>query len=1056
MTTETIDIQLREDGSRIVRRNFGDLATTAERTASSVDLLTRSMRVLSSIFLTNEIFKMADAYTTLQNKLAAAGVATNVMTKLTKELFAVADETRASAEATGTIYSRLALSTKEMGVSYQDLLDITKSLNQALILSGATGHEAAAGLLQLSQAIAANRLGGDELRSILEQLPVVADVIARQMGVTRGELRKLGSDGKITADVILKAFQNARVELNDRFARTVPTVSQAFTVLNNAVLRFVGEMNKAVGASATVAKILITIADNIDVIGKAFLTLSGVVVAFAGAAVIGKIVSALSALATAAMAHPLVALIAALVAATAGVALFGDEILIGVDKATSLKDVFRSIGEQVGPVFNELRNLATTTFAAIGAEIGTFDFTIADVMRGTAAAIGTTIGTIEGSIQVISKVTADVAKVIVQIWDGVTTGVLAMWGQVQKGVGEFVTNTWAGLSSWATKVGTVLGDWLPSGIKTMFEAVYKWTVDLFQKLFTWIVKVVNGVREFFGAAAKDIGGSIADEWKAGESGRVQILSQVKGYGEDLGIEFNKGFINNNTGVTEWVDKTIADATAIGMRRLHEKFRDEERRYGSDNLTGRGKNTQKTPAGKDGSKAANALANQILELERRINPAREAMAEYEKNVKLIDKALKGGVITQAKYNQLMGAAKEHYRENVDEAFKAQREFQAMISTMQEAMQAGVGFGQADAVRQVSTKYPDMFFGTDQEIRNKVSTYQQTMAQIQMLQNAQLINETTANQMRIQQAGLLKQAITDAALQAAQFRLNSGAGDWADVWLTALGRVQEGFTTFTAGASAVTGDFLTSFTDGFANSIGQAIVYSEDLGASLYKVAQGALSSLISGFVKLGIQWLINEAIGQSIAATSSAASVALGVATGTALASAYAPAAAMASLASFGANAAPAMAGITATNALAQALALTGFSKGGYTGNMGRGDVAGLVHGKEFVMNAQATRRIGVPNLNAMQSGRMAPSQVASNSEGPKSSGPIKIFYYDQGTKKDVSFEQLSENEIRIIARDEAKGVVKSEAPSVIAGDLRNPNSSTSKAISRNTLAGRRR
>src|SRR5262245_1328594 len=102
MATETIDIQVRDSGSRIVRRNFADLAAAADRAHSSVSLLKQALFGFSIGALVREFVTLADAFTTMQNKIKAAGVETQLLTAVTSELFRVANETRASVEATAS------------------------------------------------------------------------------------------------------------------------------------------------------------------------------------------------------------------------------------------------------------------------------------------------------------------------------------------------------------------------------------------------------------------------------------------------------------------------------------------------------------------------------------------------------------------------------------------------------------------------------------------------------------------------------------------------------------------------------------------------------------------------------------------------------------------------------------------------------------------------------------------------------------------------------------------------------------------------------------------
>jgi tape measure domain-containing protein len=283
MATERIDIVIREDGSRVVRRNIESIAPAAERSASAVDFLKRSLVALGGVTLLVQTVKLIDTFTHLQNRLSATGIEGNNLTAVYRALLDVSNETRSSVEGSVELYSRLALSSKELGTSQQDLVGFTKSLNQAIILSGSSAQEAHAGLIQLSQGLASNRLSGDELRSVLEQLPAVADVIARGMGVTRGELRKLGEQGKITGKVVLDAFKLARVELEERFKNTIPTIGQSFQVLKNNVIDFLGRLDQATGFSKIFSQAILLIANNLDRLASAVVTLTKVLITAAAA-----------------------------------------------------------------------------------------------------------------------------------------------------------------------------------------------------------------------------------------------------------------------------------------------------------------------------------------------------------------------------------------------------------------------------------------------------------------------------------------------------------------------------------------------------------------------------------------------------------------------------------------------------------------------------------------------------------------------------------------------------------------------------------------------------
>ena len=228
MTDFRINVVVRSKGVNVVGKELDDLDKKSDRLGNTIR---NAFAFIGGALLIRELIELSDTYTNLQNRLRLVTDGTEELEAVTAELLATSNDTRVSFASTAELYARTAIATKELGRTQEETLQFTKSLNQAVILSGASAQEAQAGLIQLSQGLSSGALRGDELRSVLEQLPLVADVIARQMGVTRGELRELGKEGEITAEVILDAFKAARGELEDKFAKTVPTIGQAFTVL---------------------------------------------------------------------------------------------------------------------------------------------------------------------------------------------------------------------------------------------------------------------------------------------------------------------------------------------------------------------------------------------------------------------------------------------------------------------------------------------------------------------------------------------------------------------------------------------------------------------------------------------------------------------------------------------------------------------------------------------------------------------------------------------------------------------------------------------------------
>ena len=160
---------------------------------------------------------------------------------------------------------------------------------------------------------------------------------------------------------------------------------------------------------------------------------------------------------------------------------------------------------------------------------------------------------------------------------------------------------------------------------------------------------------------------------------------------------------------------------------------------------------------------------------------------------------------------------------------------------------------------------------------------------------------------------------------------------------------------------------------------------------------------------------------------------------------------------------PVMAAVVIAQGMAQVAAIKsqGFADGGYTGSGGKYDPAGIVHKGEIVWSQEDIAKAGgVSAVENMRKGIIGgyssgiPSSASSTSKMQSSGVSVSIENY--GTSKDFEVQQLSETEIRIIARDEAKDVVRKDAPNVVANQIRNPNSNVSKSLSQNTKTQRRR
>ena len=134
--------------------------------------------------------------------------------------------------------ARLLARLKPMGMSLETIEQTFVGFNTAARLAGATASESAGAFLQLTQALGSGVLRGQELNSILEQAPLIAQAIAEELGVTVGALKKLGEEGKILSPVVISALSRVGREGADQLSEALKGPGQQFRNLRNAAISF--------------------------------------------------------------------------------------------------------------------------------------------------------------------------------------------------------------------------------------------------------------------------------------------------------------------------------------------------------------------------------------------------------------------------------------------------------------------------------------------------------------------------------------------------------------------------------------------------------------------------------------------------------------------------------------------------------------------------------------------------------------------------------------------------------------------------------------------------
>ena len=189
---------------------------------------------------------IADSYTNTNARLGMITSSPAEQAALQNDIFASANRSRGSYTETANAVAKMRMLAGDSFGSNQEAIGFTELFNKSLKVSGAGQAEQSAAFLQLTQAMAAGKLQGDEFRSVMENAPMVADAIAKYMGKSKGELKELSSQGLITSDIIKNAMFNAADDINGKFNSMPMTFADVWNQIKNTGMQaFGGVFEKA-------------------------------------------------------------------------------------------------------------------------------------------------------------------------------------------------------------------------------------------------------------------------------------------------------------------------------------------------------------------------------------------------------------------------------------------------------------------------------------------------------------------------------------------------------------------------------------------------------------------------------------------------------------------------------------------------------------------------------------------------------------------------------------------------------------------------------------------
>lgn len=463
---------------------------------------------------------------------------------LEAKIMASAQRSRAAYLDTASAIASMGANAGAAFTSNDELIAFMEQVNKQFVIGGASAQRQAAAMLQLTQAMAAGALRGEELSSILENAPGIARAIEQYMGIAEGSIKSYAEKGAVSATIVKNALLSIADETNAKFNGMAMTWGQVWTQMGNIALKVTRPLLTAIN----------WLANNLSVIGPILLGLGAAFLVFQVAAHWTQI----AAVATAAY-HAVVNLLS-----------IGFGVLTGNTAAASAA-VF---------TFNSalLASPITWIIMLIAVVIGLLYGVVAIINKVTGSSISAT-GLICGAIAVAG---AFIGNTVIGLLNALIQYIWAIFVAPFLGIVEWILNVCnGGFNSFgdavANLIGQIIGWFLNLGkvVTTIIDAIFgtNWTAGLesLQSSVTAWGKNENAITLDKNAPTIDYRFEYGDAWAAGNDFGKGIDAKIGGMFNTGGLGDSSGFdlgdIAAYTGETADNTGKTADALAVTEEQL---------------------------------------------------------------------------------------------------------------------------------------------------------------------------------------------------------------------------------------------------------------------------------------------------------------------------------------------------------------------------------------------------------------------------------------------------------------------------------------------------------
>lgn len=413
-----------DSATRSISANSAKMARDIERNSAAAGNAVRGLvGTLAAAFSAQQVKELADGYTRFTNQLKVAGLEGQNLADVQGRLFTIAQQYGVQLESVGTLYGRATAVSKELGASQQQLEQFTKGVAAALKIQGTSAAESQGALLQLGQLLGSGRVQAEEFNSVLEGARPVLVAVAKNIdgaGGSVSKLKQLVNDGKVSNQAFFQAFLQGSLELEAQATKSTATISQGFTVLENALGQYIGQTDASLGASERINAALILLSDNLDKVALALGVIGAILVGRFAAGMVGAAAStgvastAIFALQARAVGAATTMEALALTSATAGramLAAFGGPVGLAVTALTLGIAYFATTSNDAAEAADSLKASIDAQSAALGTVIARQQQAAAETNNLTAEqrAVLTSTASLTGEVNLLATAWGRVA-----------------------------------------------------------------------------------------------------------------------------------------------------------------------------------------------------------------------------------------------------------------------------------------------------------------------------------------------------------------------------------------------------------------------------------------------------------------------------------------------------------------------------------------------------------------------------------------------------------------------------------------------------------------------